>query len=326
MVIVRDISQCERDAKSVVTVGTFDGVHRGHVRIIERMKEIAAQTGGRTVVVTFDPHPQIVLNKAGREPIKLLSSMNERLKLLADAGVHTVVVIPFTFEFANTSAKDFILELLLKHVGIGSFLVGYDHTFGRNREGDEQMLRTLGAEHGFTVERIEPLMLGQVKVSSTQIRSALKEHRLADANDMLGAPYTVEGVVVEGDGRGRRLGYPTANVECMEQHKLLPANGVYCVSAVIDNVRRFGMANIGTRPTFTDDIHPRLEAHFFDYNGVLYNRRIAVRFHAFIRHEMKFDSIDIFWSQLREDRETCEAFIAQHLQGSGSPVTATSTT
>ena len=314
MVIVRDITQCERDAKSVVTVGTFDGVHRGHRRIIDRMKQIAAETGGRTVVVTFDPPPQIVLNKAGREPLKLLSSMNERLRLLADAQVHTVVVIPFTFEFANTRAEDFILELLHKYVGIGSFLVGYDHTFGRDREGNEEMLRSLGAVHNFSVERIDPLMLGEVKVSSTQIRTALKSHRLADANEMLGAAYSVEGIVVEGDGRGRRLGYPTANVECMESHKLLPANGVYCVSAVIDNVQRFGMANIGTRPTFTDDIHPRLEVHFFDYNGVLYNRRIAVRFHAFIRHEMKFDSIDIFWSQLRDDRETCEAFIANSLQ------------
>ncbi|MFM8568282.1 MAG: riboflavin biosynthesis protein RibF [Candidatus Kapaibacterium sp.] len=318
MVIVRDISHGERDVKSVVTVGTFDGVHRGHRRIIDRMKEIAAATGGRTVVVTFDPHPQIVLNKAGREPIKLLSSMNERLRLLAEANVDMVVVIPFTFEFANTGAEDFILKLLHKHVGIGTFLVGYDHTFGRNREGNEEMLRSLGATHGFTVECIEPLMLGEVKVSSTQIRNALKEHRLADANDMLGTAYTVEGIVVEGDGRGRRLGYPTANVECLEQHKLLPANGVYCVSAVIDNMQRYGMANIGTRPTFTDDIHPRLEAHFFDYNGVLYNRRIAVCFHSFVRREMKFDSIDMFWSQLRDDREACEAFIADRLHGAAS--------
>ncbi len=315
MMTIRDITSMERDAKSIVTVGTFDGVHRGHRQIIERMQQISAERGGRVVVVSFDPHPQIVLNKAGREPLKLLSSVNERLRLLAEAQVHTTVIVPFTFEFASTGAESFIRDILFKHVGIGSFLVGYDHTFGKNREGDEQVLRTLGAELGFEVEQVPPLMMNDVKISSTQIRTALKEHRIADANSMLGYDYFLDGVVVEGDGRGRRLGYPTANIESMEPHKLMPANGVYFVSAMIDNQRKYGMANIGTRPTFTDDKHPRLEVNFFDYNGMLYNRRVVVNFHAFIRKEMKFDSIDIFWSQLREDKEKCEELITHRASG-----------
>ncbi len=311
MTTIRDIQLIERDQNTVITVGTFDGVHRGHREIIRRMKAAAAATNARTVVVTFDPHPQIVLNKAGREPLRLLSSIPERLRLLADTHVDTTLILPFTFEFARTGAESFIRDVLFSHIGMSHFFVGYDHTFGKDREGDEALLRQLGQELGFAVDRVEPLMHGDIKVSSTQIRMAIKEHRIEDANAMLGYDYFVDGVVIEGDGRGRRLGYPTANVESMEHHKLLPANGVYLVSAIIDNAKKYGMANVGTRPTFTDDLVPRLEAHFFDYNGNLYNRRIAVNFHAFIRSEMKFDSIDIFWSQLREDRERCEELIAQ---------------
>ncbi len=306
----------QRDEKSIVTVGTFDGVHRGHREIIHRMQALSAETGGRVVVVSFDPHPQIVLNKAGREPLKLLSSVSERLRLLAEAQVHTTVIVPFTFEFARTGAPSFIRDILYRYIGISTFFVGYDHTFGKDREGDESLLRELGTELSFSVEKVPPLMSGDHKISSTQIRTALKEQRIEGANAMLGYEYALDGVVVEGDGRGRRLGYPTANVECMEPYKLLPGKGVYFVSAVIDNVRKYGMANIGTRPTFTNDVEPRLEVHFFDYNGNLYNRRVNVSFHAFIRAEMKFDSIDIFWSQLREDREKCEELMQRRVQAS----------
>ncbi len=301
----------ERDAQSIVTVGTFDGVHRGHKEIIKRMQAIAAERGGRVVVVTFDPHPQIVLNKAGREPLKLLSSVNERLKLLAEAQVHSTVVVPFTFEFARTSAESFVRDIIHRFIGIDTFLLGHDHNFGKDREGNEELLRSIGADLGFTVEQVPPLMMDDVKISSTQIRNALKDYRLDVANAMLGYDYALDGIVVEGDGRGRRLGYPTANVEAIEPHKLLPANGVYWVSAFIDNKRVYGMANIGTRPTFTDDTTPRLEVHFFDFTSNLYNRRVVVSFHAFIRREMKFDSIDIFWSQLREDKEKCEELMAR---------------
>ena len=311
MVIYRKISDVEHNANTILTVGTFDGVHRGHRAIINRMKELAAIDSSRVAVVTFDPHPQIVLNKSGREEIKLLTSINERLRLLADAGVDTTIIIPFTFEIAGTDAEDFIRNIIHGKIGVKHILAGVDHTFGKDRKGNDELLQNLGVELDFTVDIVAPLMFTDVKVSSTQIRKALKSANLSSANDMLGYDYSLEGIVVEGDGRGRRLGYPTANIESMEPHKLLPANGIYLVSAVIDSELKYGMASIGTRPTFTDDIHPRLEIYFFNYSGILYNRRLNVHFHNYIRPETKFDSIDLFWSALRDDQERCEELILQ---------------
>lgn len=316
MTTYRNIQDIERDPNAVVTVGTFDGVHRGHCAIIERMKQIAHETGGKIVIVTFDPHPQIVLNKEGREPIKLLTSINERLRLLATQGVDSTVIIPFTFDFAQTEAEVFIRDYIWQRIGVQNFLIGFDHMFGKNRGGNDTLLEGLGNELGFSVERVPPLMNGDgnTKISSTQIRAAIKNGDLAVANTMLGYDYSLEGIVVEGDGRGRRLGYPTANIQSMENHKLLPKSGVYLVSSYIDGQLRFGMANVGTRPTFTDDVHPRLEVHYFDVNAYLYDRRMVVTFHNYIRPEMKFESVDMFWSQLRDDRDRCEEIIARQWQ------------
>lgn len=315
MTTYRNIHDVERNENSIVTVGTFDGVHRGHQSIIARMKKLAEEVGGRTVVVTFDPHPQIVLNKSGREPIKLLSSISERIRLLSSMGVDACVIIPFTFEFAQTPAETFITEYIFNKIGVSHFLIGYDHSFGKDRAGNDSVLQNLSSTLDFTVEVVPPLMFDDTrKISSTQIRAALKGGDLLDANTMLGYEYAVEGIVVEGDGRGRKLGYPTANIESTEPHKLLPKSGVYLVSAMIDGHLKYGMANIGTRPTFTDDLHPRLEVHFFDVNSYLYDRRLIVNFHNYIRPEMKFEGIDMFWSQLRDDRDVCEELIAKRYQ------------
>jgi riboflavin kinase/FMN adenylyltransferase len=306
----RLLAEVPYNRQSVVTVGTFDGVHRGHRAIIERMKRYGAEHNARTVVVTFEPHPRLVLTRSSQAPIGLLTTLAEKHALLAQLGIDILVVVPFTFEFAQTPAEEFVRNVLVERIGTEHLVIGYDHSFGKDRTGNEDLLRRLGEELGYTVERVDPVTLDGETVSSTKIRAALQNGQIELANAMLGYAYSVEGVVARGDGRGRRLGYPTANIELLDPHKLLPGSGVYCVSTVIDGTRWNGMANIGVRPTFTDSANLRLEAHFFDFNGYLYDRKIVLSFHAYVRAERRFESIDMFWSQLRDDLECCERYFA----------------
>ncbi|MCS6999267.1 MAG: bifunctional riboflavin kinase/FAD synthetase [Bacteroidota bacterium] len=306
----RSIADVPYVRASVVTVGTFDGVHRGHQVIIERLLRYASSTGTRSVVVTFEPHPRIVLQRSSQAPISLLTTFSEKHALLQRMGIDVLVVIPFTFEFANTTAEEFVRQVLVERIGLQHIVIGYDHSFGKDRGGDEQLLRRLGVELGFSVERVEPVLVDGETVSSTRIRHALLSGNIEKANSMLGYPFSIEGIVVEGDGRGRRLGYPTANIELLDQHKILPGNGVYCITSTVDGVPLQGMANIGIRPTFTDSANIRLEAHFFDFSGYLYGRKIVLSFHKYIRPERRFESVDMFWSQLQEDRECCERYFA----------------
>lgn len=306
----RNINDIPYDSCSVVTVGTFDGVHRGHRAILERMHAFTTVHGGRTVVVTFEPHPRLVLSRSTQPTIGLLTTLTEKHAILQRLGIDVLVVIPFTFEFAQTPPEDFIRHLLVERIGIRHIVIGHDHNFGKDRAGNEELLRRLGQQYHFTVERVEPVLLDGETISSSKIRAALQRGDLSKANAMLGYPYSVEGIVVYGDGRGRRLGYPTANIELLDSHKLLPAAGVYCVAAPIDGKVWYGMANIGVRPTFTDSAHLRLEAHFFDYSGYLYDRKIVLSFHRYVRQERRFESVDLFWSQLRDDRDCCERYFA----------------
>ena len=297
------------DKETVLTVGTFDGVHRGHQAIIKRLLESAQELGTRAVVVTFEPHPQIVLQKPDREPIRLLSSIEERLQLFAQFGIENVVIIPFSQEFSQISSEDFVREFLVSKIGMSKILIGYDHLFGKDRTGNESLLRTLGQELGFEVEKTDALLEGDETISSTKIRHALASAHLDEANGALGFPYFVEGIVVEGHRRGHTLGIPTANVKPQNLNKLLPANGVYLVSSEIDGKKYYGMANIGLRPTFTDDLIPTLEVHYLFMDMNLYERIVRVDFLKFIRKERKFESIDLFLSQVVEDRNICLEWI-----------------
>ncbi|MBS1538121.1 MAG: riboflavin biosynthesis protein RibF [Bacteroidetes bacterium] len=297
------------DKKTVLTVGTFDGVHRGHQAIIKRLLECAQELGARAVVVTFEPHPQIVLQKPDREPIHLLSSIEERLQLFEKFGIENVVIIPFSQEFSQISSEDFVREFLVSKIGMSKILIGYDHLFGKDRTGNESLLRTLGEELGFEVEKTDALLEGNETISSTKIRHALMAAHLDEANGALGFPYFVEGIVVEGHRRGHTLGIPTANVKPQNPNKLLPANGVYLVSSSIDGETFYGMANIGLRPTFTDDLIPTLEVHYLFMDMNLYERILRVDFLKFIRTERKFESIDLFLSQVVEDRNICLEWI-----------------
>jgi riboflavin kinase/FMN adenylyltransferase len=296
--------------KACLTVGTFDGVHRGHQGVISLMRKTADAQGLRVVVVTFDPHPQIVLAKPGREPLALLTTIEERCERLAHVGVDEVVVIPFTHEFAQTSAESFIRQLV-STIDVQHFFIGHDHAFGKDRGGNEELLRHLGVELGFDVERIPPLETDGLVVSSTLVRAALKSGDVEAATAMLGKPYALRGTVVQGDGRGRTLGIPTANIVPTNPHKLMPANGVYVVSMLIDGSEHVGMANIGVRPTFTNDTAPTLEVHILQFDNDLYNTTLDVQFHARLRGEQKFESREEFLAQLEHDKQ--QTIIYQHL-------------
>jgi riboflavin kinase/FMN adenylyltransferase len=274
------------------------------------MRKTADAQGLRVVVVTFDPHPQIVLAKPGREPLALLTTIEERCERLAHVGVDEVVVIPFTHEFAQTSAESFIRQLV-STIDVQHFFIGHDHAFGKDRGGNEELLRHLGVELGFDVERIPPLETDGLVVSSTLVRAALKSGDVEAASAMLGRPYALRGTVVQGDGRGRTLGIPTANIVPTNPHKLIPANGVYVVSMLIDGSEHVGMANIGVRPTFTNDTAPTLEVHILQFDNDLYNTTLDVQFHARLRGEQKFESREEFLAQLEHDKQ--QTIIYQHL-------------
>lgn len=293
----------EFDARTALTVGTFDGVHCGHSGIVERMKDCAKANNERTVVVTFDPHPQIVLSKPNREPVRLLTSIEERCDLLKQQGVDVVVVIPFTTEFAATPAEVFIRSVIVDSIGVQHFFIGHNHSFGKDRGGDEVLLQHLSAEIGFEVVPVPPLECNGVVVSSTKIRSAVAEGNVEEAEALLGRPYSVRGTVVHGAGRGRALRIPTANIMPQDSNKLLPGNGVYAVSLTVDGKSMLGAANIGLRPMFTDDTVPTLEVHILDFDGDLYSTTVDVAFHARLRDEMNYSTVDELLAQIEIDKQ-----------------------
>jgi riboflavin kinase/FMN adenylyltransferase len=297
--------EINHDPRSVLTVGTFDGVHLGHQMILGKLKKIADNDGLRPVLLTLHPHPQIVLQKPDKPPVQLLSTIDERMLLFEKFGLENVLVIPFSKEFSTTSPEEFVVNYLVEKVGVGKILIGFDHLFGKNREGDFELLSRLSGRFDFEIEQLGVIEESNEKISSTKIRKAIHEGRLGEANQMLGYDYFVLGEVIEGEKRGRTIGFPTANIESPSQNKLMPAVGVYFVSSVIEGTQYWGMANMGVRPTFKNDAEPNLEVHFFDFNGDIYGERIPIYFHEFIRNERKFAGIDEIVAQLNKDKEKC---------------------
>lgn len=305
MLVYHSFDDVPHKANTVLTMGTFDGLHKGHRSVIDLLKKRSAEMKARNMLLTFHPHPQIVLQKNDRPPVELLTTIQERIFLLQQLRLDSTLVIPFTKELSYVDAQTFVREYLVGKIGVKHIIVGYDHAFGKNREGSENVLKQLGEELGFTVEQASVLVENDETISSTKIRRAIRNADIVTANNMLGYPYLVAGKVVEGDGRGRKLGLPTANVQPGDSNKILPKNGVYLVSAIVDGKNFYGMANVGIRPTFTDDIHPRLEVHFFDFNKVIYDREVIVSFLKFIREERKFESTGLFFEQIIQDKDVC---------------------
>lgn len=309
MKVYRDFANIEYNQDTVLTIGTFDGVHRGHKTILNRLKDIAEKNNLRSVVMTMDPHPQIVLQKSDKKPISLLTNINERISEFRNSAIDACVVMTFSYEFSQIPAEEFIREYLVKKVGVKKILIGYDHMFGKDRDGDQSLLERLGIELGFGVERLEPMQDDDVIISSTKIRNALVEGNIELANEMLGYEYKLQGTVVHGDNRGKDLGFPTANILPPNMSKLVPGNGVYIVSAMIDGEKFYGMTNVGTRPTFHDVDARNIEVHFLNLDMDLYEKEITIQFLKFIRKEKKFSGPEELVTQIEKDKQTAINYI-----------------
>ena len=264
-----NLENVERQANSVLTVGTFDGVHKGHKFILEELKKRGANRGAQTTVVTFNPHPQLVLKLRDRPAIQILTTIEEKIDILKDFGIDRAVVIEFTKEFSNTNSVDFVRKELFEKIGFCEIVIGHDHAFGKNREGGIRTLRSLGAELKFAVDDLPVYEVDGIVLSSTKIRDLLRIGKIKEANDYLGRPYSFEGRVIEGDRRGRELGFPTANIAVNTPDKLIPGDGVYAVYIEFNGRKFKGMMNIGMRPTF-DSLQHTAEVHIFDFNEDIY--------------------------------------------------------
>jgi riboflavin kinase / FMN adenylyltransferase len=300
--------EISRDTSSVLTVGTFDGVHRGHQAIIDYLKRRADERNGTATVMSFDPHPRAIVHD---RDVELLSTLEERGDLLQHYGIDRFVVIPFTREFANLTARQYVEEILVNRIGLAEITIGYDHAFGRNREGDVDLLREMGETHGFEVDVIPAKEVEAGVVSSSRIRSLLREGDASQAAKLLGRPYDLRGSVEHGEGRGRTIGYPTANIELSDARQLTPRLGVYAVRVhrLGTGATHSGMMNIGRRPTF-DGMDVTTEVHILDFEGDLYGETLRVEFLRRLRDEQKFESADHLMRQLSADEDHCRQVIA----------------
>lgn len=301
------LSEVDYNINTVLTVGTFDGVHKGHRALIQKLIQVAKKKNARSVVVTFDPHPREVIN-AGTNEVKLITTLHERARVLNELGVDMMIVIPFTRDFSLLTSNEFIEDILIKKIGVSGFIIGYDHQFGRNREGTISSVENMSAKYGFEVHVIQAQEIGDSTVSSTLIRKTLENSGEVDlVRNYLGRNYELSGLVIHGDKRGRTIGFPTANLSITDHRKVVPKNGVYAVSVEIekDSQQYFGMMNIGYRPTFTDSKKRSVEVHIFDFNEDIYGKIVSVKFMKRIRDEKSFSGKDELIQQLNIDRESC---------------------
>ncbi|WP_138990899.1 bifunctional riboflavin kinase/FAD synthetase [Larkinella sp. C7] len=293
---------------AVVTSGTFDGVHLGHQKILNRLTEIARRDeGGETVVLTFWPHPRTVVSNDS-QGLKLLSTLEEKTELLAAAGVDNLVVIPFTRSFSELSSAEFIEQILVDKIGTKKLVIGYDHHFGRNREGSFEYLQQHAHHYGFEIEEIPRQDVEDVGVSSSKIRAALLEGDLKTATKFLGRPYSLSGTIVKGQQLGRTIGYPTANIQVDDPSKLVPSNGIYAAEVIYKGEKLGGAMSIGTRPT-VGGTHRTIEVYIFDFNQEIYGEHLTVRFIEYLRPELKFEGLAALVDQMQLDVEQTRAIL-----------------
>lgn len=301
MKIYHGLDDFARLEYAVVTSGTFDGVHVGHQKILSRLREIAEKNNGEAVVITFWPHPRLVLHPED-DSLKLLNTFEEKAELLKDQGIQHLVRIPFTKEFSQVSSEEFIDQILVKTIGTKKLVIGYDHRFGKNREGSFEQLKANSPKYGFEVEEIPRQDVDNVGVSSTKIRKALEEGDLDTATHLLGKAYSITGRVVMGDKLGRLLGFPTANIEIDTKYKLIPVDGIYAVSVMHEHNRYKAMLYIGNRPT-VNGRKQNIEVNIFDFNKDIYGDSLTVHFHRLIRKDSKFNDLEALSRQLHRDKE-----------------------
>ncbi|MEK0442617.1 MAG: hypothetical protein RL403_1595 [Bacteroidota bacterium] len=286
---------------SVVTSGTFDGVHLGHQKILRRLQELANRKQGETVLLTYWPHPRLILQPEDKS-LRLLTSLSEKVKLLEGMGVDHLIILPFTKELSQMSSEEFIRDILVDKIQTKTLVIGYDHKFGKNREGSFEYLQSHSHLFGFAIEEISRQDVDDLGVSSTKIRTALAQGDISIANKYLGRPYDLSGQVVKGQQIGRSIGFPTANIQIADNYKLLPRDGAYAVYADVNSIRYKAILNIGDRPT-VDGEKKTIEAHLIDFEGDLYGQELRIYFQEFLREEKRFESLDALKNQLAVDRE-----------------------
>lgn len=309
MRIYNNTDQLPSFRQAVITIGTFDGVHTGHARILEQLRQEAARIDGETVIVTFYPHPRKIV-KGGSEQIRLINTLEEKIQLLSWLQIDNLVIVPFTENFSQLTAEEYIKDFLLAKFHPHTVIIGYDHRFGKGRLGDYHLLEQYSASEGFQLQEIPVHLLDEISVSSTRIREAIQRTDIAAANQLLGYPFFFSGTVVKGDQLGRTLGYPTANLEITNKEKLIPGDGIYAVEAVLlptdkslfEAPRLKGMMSIGIRPTVGGKLRT-IEVNLFDFKEDIYGRELRVFVKKYLRPEVKFDGLPALVEQLGKDKE-----------------------
>ncbi|WP_281231477.1 bifunctional riboflavin kinase/FAD synthetase [Flavobacterium gelatinilyticum] len=308
MKLFHSINDFHSTKKTILTLGTFDGVHIGHKKILERITQNTENGKYESLVLTFFPHPRMVLQE--KSEIKLLNTISEKTKLLEATRIENLIIHPFDENFSRLTAEEFVHSILVDQFQIHKIIIGHDHRFGRNRTANIDHLIAFGTEYGFEVEQITAQEIQDVSVSSTKIRNALNEGNMTLANDYLGYEYFLTGEVVKGKQLGRTIGFPTANIQINEEYKLIPKTGVYVVRALIDNQEVFGMMNIGFNPTVNGQ-KQTIEVNLFDFDTDIYGKKIEVSLLQYLRDEQKFGSVDLLKTQLNQDKQNALAFVSR---------------
>ena len=305
MNVYNNINELPAFNNAVITIGTFDGLHDGHRKIIKQLKQVANDIKGTTVVITFFPHPRHVL-KSTENKVFILNTLEEKISLLSAEGIENLVIVPFTNEFSTMEAESYISDFLVKSFHPHTIIIGYDHRFGKNRTGNFELLKDGEKKYGYEVVEITAQQLNDIAISSTKIRQKLMEGDIMSANSLLGYAYFFSGKVVKGDQLGRTIGYPTANLEIADQEKLIPGNGVYAVDVLVNDMKRKGMMNIGFRPT-VGGVFRKIEVNIFDFTEDIYDQRLTVFLKSKLREEKKFNSLEALKIQLGNDALAAKA-------------------
>ena len=310
MEVIHNIKNYQPKKPSILTIGTFDGLHIGHQKIIRNLVSKAKKEDLCSLVLTFFPHPRMVLQKDTQ--LKMIDTLEEKRQLLEKLGVEILIIQPFNREFSRMTAIEYTRDILVNGLGISKLIIGYDHRFGRNREATIEDLKRFGLDYNFTVEEIPVQDLESIAVSSTKIRNAIITGHIKKANQFLGRHFLLYGTVVKGDKIGRKIGYPTANILIKEEYKLKQQNGVYLVQSHLDDEKFFGMMNVGKRPTISGK-ETQIETYFFELEEDLYGKKLKIELLEKIRDEQKFDSLELLVEQLGVDKKNCQELIPYYL-------------
>ncbi|MBL7941310.1 MAG: bifunctional riboflavin kinase/FAD synthetase [Flavobacteriales bacterium] len=312
MLVYNSFDEFQSLGPAVVTIGTFDGVHLGHRVLLKRLVALARERSGTSLVLSFYPHPRMVLYPDDHG-IKLLSTPAEKTNLLSETGIDVLLQVPFSSAFSRMAPVDYVREIIVNQLHTKTLVVGFDHRFGRNREGDIQLLQELSTLYGYTLEEIAPEMIESFKISSTKIRQALRDGQVELAEQLLGYRYGFKGKVVRGEGRGHTIGFPTANLVAEDRDKLIPSRGVYAVRVKFDNQWHNAVMNIGVRPTISQSSVESLEVHIPGFSGDLYGKNLSVEFSVKIRDEQKFGSIDELKERIAADIQSAHVYFENHV-------------